>query len=136
MVEGDVPPPRHFLRHPADIGIDGGRSGPGVEIDLLSRSLGDNRTPVAGARAGLDGGTSGATNPTLRRMTKGTSFITYGLYGDAARTQPWFNTTAFYRAGGTGTGLAQSFNVYGRIPVQTTPPQGVYSDNVVVTVTY
>ncbi len=36
----------------------------------------------------LDGGLSGATNPTLRRMTKGAEFVTYGLYRDAARTLP------------------------------------------------
>lgn len=93
-------------------------------------------TTGASYTVGLDGGASGATSPTSRQMTSASASITYGLYGDAARTQPWFNTTAFFRAGGTGTGIAQTLTVYGRIPVQATPPAGTYSDNVVVTVTY
>lgn len=85
---------------------------------------------------GLGGGVANATSPTQRKMTRLTSTITYGLYGDAARTQGWFNTGAFYQASGTANGLAQTYNIYGRIPVQTTPPIGVYTDTVVVTVTY
>ncbi|MGN8543862.1 spore coat protein U domain-containing protein [Bradyrhizobium sp. 13971] len=37
---------------------------------------------------------------------------------------------------GTGTGLAQNLAVYGRVLPQGTPSPGVYSDTVVVTVTY
>jgi len=37
----------------------------------------------------LDGGFSGATNPTQRKMTKGSEFITYGLYRDASGTLPF-----------------------------------------------
>ena len=86
---------------------------------------------------GLNGGASGATSPTLRKMTNATpSTVTYGLYGDAARTQPWFNTNAFFQGGGTGNGLTQTLNVFGRIPVQATPPPGTYTDSVVVVVTY
>ena len=37
---------------------------------------------------------------------------------------------------GTGTGLAQSATVYGRIPPQATPSPGTYNDTIVVTLTY
>ncbi|WP_436088976.1 spore coat protein U domain-containing protein [Pararhizobium sp. LjRoot255] len=37
---------------------------------------------------------------------------------------------------GTGTGVAQSVPVYGRVPAPTTPTQGLYSDTIVATVTY
>lgn len=93
-------------------------------------------TSGASYSIGLDGGLSGAPTPTSRKMVKGANSITYGLYGDAARAQPWFNTAAFFQSGGTGTGSAQTLTVYGRIPAQTTPPPGVYTDTVVVVVTY
>ena len=92
-----------------------------------------NGTPYS---IGLDGGLSGATNPVLRKMVKGTDSVTYGLYGDAARTQPWFNNGGNYLATGTGSGLAQTLTVYGRISAQLTPPPGRYTDSVVVIVSY
>jgi outer membrane usher protein len=36
----------------------------------------------------------------------------------------------------TGNGASQPFTVYGRVPPQTTPTPGAYSDTVTVTVTY
>lgn len=83
----------------------------------------------------LDGGQANAA-PTARQMraTTGDSVV-YGLYRDAARTQPWGNTAA-NRIGGTGTGSRQTYQVYGQVPVQSTPRPGVYSDRIVVTVSY
>jgi spore coat protein U-like protein len=69
------------------------------------------------------------------RMVEGTDFILYGLYRDAARTRGWDMATANL-ASGTGTGVAQSIPVYGRLPVQKAPVAGAYTDTVVVTVTY
>ncbi len=54
---------------------------------------------------------------------------------DAGRTAPWF-TDAGNVATGSGTGNGQSLTVYGRVPVQTTPVAGTYTDTVVVTITY
>lgn len=87
-------------------------------------------------RIQLGRGLSGATNPTLRRMTKGAEFVTYGLYRDAARTQPWGWTLNTNTLSGTGTGNTVAVPVYGRVPVQTTPSPGVYNDTVVITVNY
>ena len=55
VLQRDAVAPAHLVRSPGDVGVHLRRAGPGVEIDLLSRSLGDNRTPVAGARAGTHG---------------------------------------------------------------------------------
>lgn len=85
---------------------------------------------------GLDGGLSGATDPTQRKMTKSAEFVLYGLYRDPARTQPFGNTIGSNTVAGTGTGQAQSVPVYGRIAPQTTPSPGAYNDTVVVTLTY
>jgi spore coat protein U-like protein len=36
----------------------------------------------------------------------------------------------------TGTGAALSIPVYGQIPIQPSPPSGIYTDTVVVAITY
>jgi spore coat protein U-like protein len=84
----------------------------------------------------LDGGLSGATNPTQRKMTYSTSNVIYGLYQDSARTVAWGSTAGVNTASGTGTGLAQPLTVYGRVAPQTTPKAGSYSDTIIATVTY
>lgn len=91
-------------------------------------------TPSTAYTVGLGNGQTG-TGPTTRRMTLGTQAVTYGLYRDAAHSQPW-GSAAGTTVPGTGTGLAQNLTVYGRVPPQTTPSPGTYSDTVVVTVTY
>jgi len=84
----------------------------------------------------LDGGLSAATNPAQRKMTLGGQTITYGLYQDSARSQPWGDTAGTNTVAGTGSGLTQSFTVYGRVPAQATPGPGSYTDTVVVTLSY
>ena len=85
----------------------------------------------------LDGGLSGAADPTLRRMTRGSSTMLYGLYRDGNRSLPWGNTAGGggNTLGGTGTGSGQIHPVYGRIGAQPIPPPGTYTDTIVVTVT-
>lgn len=85
---------------------------------------------------GLNGGLSGAANPTLRQMTKGAETITYGLYRDTARSQPFGGTLGLDTVTGIGSGLAQTSYVYGRVPAQTTPSPGPYADTIQATVTY
>jgi spore coat protein U-like protein len=92
-----------------------------------------NGTPY---NIGLDGGLSGATDPTQRKMKKAAEFVLYGLYRDAARSLPFGNTIGTNTLAGTGTGLAQSVTVYGRIAPQATPSPGTYNDTIVVTLTY
>ncbi|HEV2000364.1 MAG TPA: spore coat protein U domain-containing protein [Xanthobacteraceae bacterium] len=84
----------------------------------------------------LNGGNSGAANPTLRKMANGAVQITYGLYSDSARTLGWGSTVGTNTVAGTGSGLGQALTVYGRVPVQTTPAPGTFTDTVIATVTY
>jgi spore coat protein U-like protein len=93
-------------------------------------------TNAAPYTVALDGGLTGAANPTQRKMSQGAETITYGLYQDSGRTSPWGNSTGVNTIAGTGTGLAQSFTVYGRVPAQSTPSPGTYSDTVVLTISY
>jgi spore coat protein U-like protein len=93
-------------------------------------------TPGTAYTVSLNGGTTGAA-PTARKMSKGAETVTYGLYKDAARTQPWGDAaTPGSTVPGTGNGVTQPLTVYGRVPPQATPSAGVYTDTVVVTITY
>ncbi|CAN0652670.1 Spore coat protein u [Nitratireductor aquimarinus] len=93
-------------------------------------------TPGTAYTVGLDGGQAAAP-PAARLMSKGSETVTYGLYQDAARSLPWGLTAIPGEAvPGTGSGSGQVLTVYGRVPPQTTPSPGTYTDTVVVTVTY
>ena len=92
-----------------------------------------NTTPYV---VSLDqGAASGATTST-RKMTSGGSTVSYNLYRDSGRTQNWGNSAGVDTVAGTGSGSAQTLTVYGRVPAQSTPAPGNYSDTVNVTVTY
>jgi spore coat protein U-like protein len=84
----------------------------------------------------LSGGNAAATDPTQRKMAKASETVTYGLYRDAARLQPWGSTIGTNTVAGTGTGAARNITVYGRVPPQATGSPGNYSDTIVATVTY
>ncbi|HEY1961191.1 MAG TPA: spore coat U domain-containing protein [Rhizomicrobium sp.] len=87
---------------------------------------------------GLNQGSfSGATVTTRKMAGPGSSPLSYSLYQDAARSRNWGNTVGTDTVPGTGTGSAQSLNVYGRIPgAQTAVVPGNYADTIVVTLTY
>lgn len=93
-------------------------------------------TAGTGYTLGLDGGLSGATDPTARKMTAGTDTVVYGLYQNAGRTSGWGAASGSNTLGGTGTAATQTLPVYGRVPVQPTPLPATYSDTVVASVTY
>lgn len=86
---------------------------------------------------GLNNGSHGGTGPTTRNMQSAASRnLVYGLYRDAGFSQPWGNVIGSDRAAGTGTGTSAAWTVHGRIQPQATPPSGIYSDVVVVTIDY
>jgi spore coat protein U-like protein len=110
-------------------------------------TFGDLNTAVAGQTGidvqcsngigysiGLNGGLSNASNPTQRHMMAGAKAITYGLYQDSHFATPWDNASNV--VAGTGTAVSQPYSIYGLVPVQPTPPTGIYSDTIVVSVTY
>ena len=92
-----------------------------------------NTTPY---NIGLNAGTGSGATVATRKMTSGGATISYSLYTDTGRSTVWGNTVSTDTVAGTGNGAAQSFTVYGRIPAQTTPAPGNYSDTITVTVTY
>jgi spore coat protein U-like protein len=93
-----------------------------------------NTTPF---NVGLSTGAgSGAT--VANRLMTGTASatVTYSIYRDAGHTQVWGVTSGTDTLASTGTGAVQSFNIYGRVAVQTTPAPGSYTDTLAVTITY
>lgn len=85
---------------------------------------------------GLDAGTGAGATVATRKLTGGGSTINYSLYTNSGRTSVWGTTIGSNTVASTGTGAAQSFTVYGRIPAQTTPAPATYTDTITVTVTY
>lgn len=71
-----------------------------------------------------------------RRMADGAQYLSYDLYADAARTTAWGNTAASGRAYVATTGSAQALAVYGRIAGQQDVAAGVFTDQVVATITF
>ena len=108
-----------------------------ANVDQTS-SISLNCTNTTPYTVGLSAGTNGGGTVTTRKMKGGPTneLINYALYSDAARTTNWGDTAVLGWQSGTGNGAAQAFTVYGRVPPQTTPTPGNYTDNVTVTVTY
>ncbi len=92
-----------------------------------------NSTPY---NIGLNAGTGTGATVAVRKMTNGANTINYSLYSDAGRTTVWGDTVGTDTVSATGSGAAQSYTVYGRVPAQTTPAAAVYTDTITVTVTY
>jgi len=62
--------------------------------------------------------------------------INYNLFTDAPRSIIWGNTVLTNTVHATGTGSSVSYTIYGRVPPQSTPTPGNYTDTVTVTITY
>lgn len=84
----------------------------------------------------LDAGQGAGATTSARVMTSGTDMIGYQLFRVNDHTGNWGDVVDTDTLGGTGMGSSQDITVYGRVPVQTTPAAGDYSDIVHVTVTY
>ncbi len=76
-----------------------------------------------------------AAGATARKMNseKGETIL-YGLYKDAAHSQPW-GDSAGSKLSNRGDGAPQNLTVYGFAPPQPAPP-GAYRDMVIVTLAY
>jgi spore coat protein U-like protein len=100
-----------------------------------------NTTPYS---IGLDVGTNASGSQNRMRLGATSNYITYGLFTDSARSQAWTTTSSATSCTGgastctlgTGTGSSQNITVYGRVPPQSVPAIGFFTDSVVVTITF
>lgn len=94
-----------------------------------------NGTPWSAA---ADAGSGLGADLSVRKMTSGANLLNYALYTDSNRTSLWGDgIEGTSTIAGTGSGVAQSRDIYGRVPAgQTGVPAGSYADTVTVTVSY
>jgi len=92
-------------------------------------------TPGTTAKITMNAGLHGSNvNNRKMRLTSGSATLDYQLYTSSNRQTVWDNTVGVSTTFNTDT--TQSIFIYGRVPVQTTPISGIYSDQVTVTVSY
>lgn len=84
----------------------------------------------------LNQGTTVGGTVATRKMINGAATIDYRMYRDASHTLNWGVTNGTNTITGTGNGAAQTITIYGRVPIQTTPAAGIYTDTVTVTVEF
>jgi spore coat protein U-like protein len=82
----------------------------------------------------LSEGISGSFSP--RTMASGVRRLQYNLYIDAARTNVWGDGIAAGTSTLAGEATTAIYTVYGRIPSQQKASAGIYTDNIIVTVTF
>ncbi|WP_145507417.1 spore coat U domain-containing protein [Yersinia alsatica] len=81
----------------------------------------------------LSAGQSGSVNSRYLASGTTTQHVNYNLYTDAAHSHIWDNTVGVSQV---ATGQPVTLPVYGLIPIQSTPPVGIYTDTVQVTVNW
>lgn len=90
---------------------------------------------------GLGTGLAPSATEVTRRMSNGVSELAYVLFNNPSRTQNWGQTLLADRVSGTGAGLSNDnlHRIYGRIfdtPANQAATAGLYTDTVLVTITY
>lgn len=92
--------------------------------------------------AGLNAATAGDVTTRRMRNTDASvttnNFVAYQLYQEAGRTTVWGSTPATNTLARVGTGLPQSFAVFGQVlnPSSNNAAVGTYQDTVTATITY
>lgn len=92
-----------------------------------------NTTPY---NVGLNAGTATGATVTNRSMVNGASLLNYKITSDSGHATNWGNTVGTDTVTGTGSGAAQTLNVYGQIPAAQFVSPGSYSDTITATLTY
>jgi spore coat protein U-like protein len=87
---------------------------------------------------GLNAGNTPGATITNRQMfggEGGQNSLGYQLFNDAARTINWGDSSGTNWVTGTGSGSAQQYTIYARIPANESAPQGSYTDTITASVT-
>ena len=85
--------------------------------------------------AGASAGSSSDDVPVRRMASDAGDYLVYQVYSDVSQETIWGNTAPTGVAF-TGTGSPQTNKVYGNIPSAQMVPEGDYSDQIMVTITY
>ncbi len=72
-----------------------------------------------------------------RKMSSGTNTVNYQIHSDASRSTIWGDGSANAPVNRvTGTGSPMDIPVFGRIPMGQSPAIGIYTDTILVTLTF
>lgn len=93
-------------------------------------------TPGTDFQVSLNNGQNGTAANDRKMKSPAGGTVHYNLYRDAGHTAPWGSTLSTDTLISTGNGTTDSYTVYGRVPAQPTPAAGVYTDTIIVTLTY
>jgi len=115
-----------------DFGIQGVLA---TNVDSASVLL-VNCTNGASFDVGLNEGTTAGGTTATRKMDSGSDTIDYVLSQDGGHSTNWGNAVGIDTLSATGTGALQAIAIFARVPAQTTPAAGTYTDTVTVTVTF
>lgn len=103
-------------------------------VGLITATCSNGTSYSISLNEGIGTGASLATRK-LTSLTGGT--LDYGIYLDAGRTSTWGDGTGgTAKKTGTGNGLPQFINAYGRVSGGQTSSVGVYADTITVTLSY
>lgn len=108
-----------------------------ANIDV-SANVGISCTGANPVSISFDAGTGTGSTTAARHMNNGTNIVNYNLYRDSARSVILGVTagTDTIDFTSTGSGTTDTKVVYGRVPAQAAKPNGLYTSNVVATLTY
>jgi spore coat protein U-like protein len=85
----------------------------------------------------LNGGIGCSGTVATRTMESGANSVNYSLYMNNSYATIWGDgTSGTSTYPHTGTGSTTNLTIYGRVPSQSTPVAGTYSDTITITVTY
>ena len=93
-------------------------------------------TNTTSYNVGLDAGQGSGATVALRKMTNGSSTLGYTLTTDSGHVNTWGSTIGTNTQAQTGSGVPQTFTVYGQILGNQPVIPGTYTDVVTATVTY
>lgn len=125
-----------------DFGTNTGAITPAIDAQSNLQVTCTNGTPYS---IGLNNGVGSGATASVRKMTNASdsSTVNYSLYTTAARTSVWDNNcttlpgTAATCVSGTGSGSAQTLQVFGRVAAsQPNVTVGQYVDTVIATLTF
>jgi spore coat protein U-like protein len=108
----------------------------GALIDASS-AVTVNCTNLTVFNIGLNAGTATGATVTTRKMTSPASAtLNYTLFRDSARTVNWGNTVGTDTLVSQANGTAVQYGVFGRMAAGQSGNPALYSDTIIVTVTY
>ena len=108
----------------------------GALIDASS-AVTVNCTNLTVFNIGLNAGTATGATVTTRKMTSPASAtLNYALFRDSARTLNWGNTVGTDTLVSQANGTAVQYGVFGRMAAGQSGNPALYSDTIIVTVTY